>query len=178
MLPSGPRPVCQMMNVAGEPSFVARIWTRMQKPTAQCAAEFCHISKKDYNICQGTSEKVEKPQSRWSRDLWRAPGWSWKAISGLCVLLQSLWGGIDWAGMLQGTRSKTSRTPQQTHRWRSFVCRLLEHTGRTFGSWPSSLNSANSPCRRSDSLQFCCKIHVSLQDFKTLLSFCQFLIYF
>lgn len=77
----------------------------------------------------------------------RAPGWSdgWFCwTKGEFRLLRSHWGGIDRTGMLQWTRSKTSRTPQQTHHWRSFICRPLEHR-QNICSWPSSPNSLNPP---------------------------------
>lgn len=85
----------------------------------------------------GNSWKSRNPPKKWSSD-WDVHSWghtwgSWMMAPWFCWtkgdfrLLRSRRGGIDRTGMLRRTRSKTSRTPQQTHHWCSFICRPLEH---------------------------------------------------
>lgn len=75
---------------------------------------------------------------------------SGKAMKDYFVGRGSCWDGIDRTGMCEWMRSKTSRTPQQTHHWSSFISGPLELRGRIFGSWPSSVNSLTRRCWRSD----------------------------
>lgn len=84
----------------------------------------------------GNSWKSRKPPQKmkfWDVHSWGHTWSSWMMAPWFCWtkgdfrLLRSRRGGIDRTGMLRRTRSKTSRTPQQTHHWCSFICRPLEH---------------------------------------------------